>query len=1563
MQATHRFIFRFRLSLTLGLALAVSAPSIGAEPLTQLEQAVLKHSLYRDADVVRRFQRGVAAQEQGELLRALSLYQSILAGTSDSIFWDVEPASGAGATVDPLAASRRSFRSVRQEVRRRLEELIEADPALYERTQEREAEFLLNEARETGNQATLEEVVRRFFETRAGFRAVEQLATQCLDQNSPEQAARLLQRLVGSRVHRKRISRSVIVKAGCSLQLCGQHEAAQQLLQQAQQSGVAAAELAGAEEAIAAATAAFQPKTRSFESRTPYGDVTHNGSGDGTVPWLKPVWSQSYAEHDPFEALVAWERDRVSDELKEIGTVSASLIVSGQLIFRDFDGIRSVDPHSGKLLWRFDNSMSVPRIGRAIETAFYAREDDRVAELAWSGNAMLGQLTSDGERVFGVDLLSFSAADFDSDVAPRSQRDVEAHNQLVALDVPAVAAGPTPASPRAPRIAWRIGGSRGPSPADPLAGHLFLGPPLPVGGVVFAVTESQRELCLVKLEAATGRVMWIQRFGLVEQSVFDDEQTHRAMASYLPAFSDGLVICPTGSGLVVAVDALFGEIAWAAHCGEFATAGLRGSSTTISKRPYGSPGFPSPPTIHGDAVVYLPKVSNQVHCLSLSTGSRVWRAPRLDALYVGSVTDQGVLVIGENRMRLLSLVDGHEIWSTAMPVPSGRGTRSGDTFMLPMKSGSVAVVDLATGAILSQADQLENSLRRTADSGGLPDADEMDLAEFGLASLHVRSSLRPGNLLLHDGLVISTGPRYVTAFRQAESLMQELYTKVATTNDVEAQVLTAQLELSTGRIDAAEKRLTELLKQGDISQHEAARKLLYRLLISQLNDPPKALTDSQRAHLLNTMESLAKSPDEKWLAFVESTRLAVDLKNWNQAWPAVNRMATSDFSTFIQAGTGSQTVVRTDVWGQSLAARIKAIRPDFGQEAPVDLDAFREVRNGSTASLRTFLRLQQGPKLAGRVRNRLADRLIEEGSYQEAELLLIENRSRSMGESRAVAGLLLISLWDQLGLHGEAGIALAEFAQEYSDVSLPTIHEDRLTSLTKRDGVRAALDLRDSALLDGRAMIDSFGKSSLTRGVFEDRQPLPWRVDRVAVRKFSLDSTRPELGSTWTSGRVLNIGKRCGFDLLRRGNLNSTDWLLVDRFGGNERGSIEMPGRTSLPVPSQYRMIGHLMPVGSPAEMMGVSLLETNGHSPLWKHRFPRIPSDKLIEAGPATPSVCVFQTRKHLIGIHPGTGRVLWRKSDLEPDCGLYVEKEAGLFGDDEILILFHADQKSWTKLSTRTGETLGTGELDIDFRSPLKYVFGRKLLHIQVVRGNGDDTRKRLRIWDPKTNEFDFDEPIDGRYFATRTPDDRLFAILNFEVHRDKDDRSVTESHLRVFQMPDARLVSDVKLTPEQTEGISSLRIFADDDTLFINTQRTVNTMAQVKYHYLASDSTLPAIPVQQGTLIALDRATGRELWSRHCLSRTFLELEQTNLPFLISLSRVRPRNRTNIHGIELEAVDRRTGEILGSHLQLIPDRFVHTRMDREEGVLQLFGLTSRVDIDFSRKTQRILVEQEPL
>lgn len=1535
----------FLLSLTVLVSASVGEAQQGTSPA---DIAILRHSLYRDPDIVRLYQRAVAAEEDGALLEAMTIYQNILASGSDSVLWSTESVPGSA----PLATAQSRFRSVRGEVRKRLETLSEEEPGLYEQSQEPQAAILLKEARKSGSQAALEEVVRRFFETRAGFRAVEQLATQRLDQNSPEEAARLFSQLLKSRVHRKRINRRIIRKACCALSLCQQPDAARQLLQESLQFGLPAAALPRIEQAVAVATAAFQQSARESRWATPYGDSAHNGSTTGTVPWLNPLWSQELSWKKPFEALASWERRQVADELQLVGTVVSPLIVNGQLIVRDYEGVRSVDPRTGALNWRYDSRLSAPRFGEALRAAQYTQSDDGIASFAWYGNTMLGQLTSDGERVFAVDMLSFATES--------GSHDIEARNRLVALKVPATDPDATfRAAAVDPEVVWQAGGFDD-SSSSPLSGHLFLGPPLPRGGVLFAVTESRRELNLVKLDAATGRVVWIQRYGLVERPLFDKSESYRAMSAALPAFSDGIVVCQTGTGLVVGIDALFGEIVWATHCGDLVRSPFRGSSTTLSKRRHGFAGTSTPPVIFQQCVVLLPAVSSQIHCIDLATGIRNWSVPRGDTVYVGCVTDHGVLVVEKNAIRLLALETGQELWKQPIGISSGRGVRTGDRFMLPLKSGAVTVIDLATGDTKAQADRLHEMDLVTTTGNLLSDPDQLDLREFGLASQHLQSTLRPGNLLLHEGLVISTGPRHITVFGQAEALTRELYSKNAAASEIETQVLTAQLELSTGRVEMAEKRLTKLLSRGDIGRLSKARRVLQELLFRQLQGERSQLTREQRLHMIEALEKLAMSPDEQQRVFVERTRFDVERENWEQAIPAARRLAIADTASFVNLSTDSRTAIRTDVWGQSVLA---SASHDSHWKVLQERDVALLDADPSTQSLRNFLRLYPATDHSCRVRNRLADRLIREGQFQEAELLLLENRNRAAGESRAVSELLLVSLWSQLGLHGEAGIALADFHQKYAETPLPSIVRDQLMTLTDRLSLRAGSATASSRRPDGRMMLETFEASSPTRGVFESLQPLPWTVSRVVVRKFSLTDTRPDLGAIWTSGRLLNTGKRSGFDLLRRGTVNRTDWLMVDRFGGADRGHIAMPGRTSLPVSTQYRMVGHFMPVGSPAQLNGISLLEHQDHSPLWELRFPRVTSHELVEAGPATPSVCVFQTKKHLIGVHPATGRVLWRKSDLDLSSGIYVDKEAGLFGDDELLVMFHADQKSWTKLSAETGQVLETGTLDVEFRY-LRYVFGRKLFH--VMKNRPDQTDKRIRIWDPKTNSFDFDEQIDGRFYVSRTTDNSLLALLKpvrINTRGEKDDQGLVHGRLRVFEMPDVNVTADVWLTPDQMEGVSALRVFADDETLFINTQRTVNLAAQKKYHYLATDSTLPADHVQQGSLIAIDRGSGQILWSQHCRQRTFLRLDRTRLPFLVSLSRVRPRNRTNIHGIELEAIDRRTGEILGNHPQLIPDRFVHTRMNRESGVLQLFGLTSRVDLDFSRKTQQILLEQEPL
>ncbi|MFP6762655.1 MAG: hypothetical protein VB858_03525, partial [Planctomycetaceae bacterium] len=178
--------------LTLAAALSVVQSAVGplsAQPVTgpDLEQAVLRHSLYRDPELERLFHRANAARAKGDIYEALEIYQKILAGKSDAVLWVTQREIDSPSDRQALSGSSMRLRSIRREVRLRLEELIKTAPELYERTHEQQAQLLLKEAKQASSQALLEEVDRRFFETRAGFDTLELLATRCLDRNSPEQ--------------------------------------------------------------------------------------------------------------------------------------------------------------------------------------------------------------------------------------------------------------------------------------------------------------------------------------------------------------------------------------------------------------------------------------------------------------------------------------------------------------------------------------------------------------------------------------------------------------------------------------------------------------------------------------------------------------------------------------------------------------------------------------------------------------------------------------------------------------------------------------------------------------------------------------------------------------------------------------------------------------------------------------------------------------------------------------------------------------------------------------------------------------------------------------------------------------------------------------------------------------------------------------------------------------------------------------------------------------------------------------------------------------------------------
>lgn len=1527
----------------------------------RVRRAALNHVAFQDRNSKILLVEARVNLEQGELQPALDRMQELLGDPRDILRTNSDTYRG---PVDSLFWENNQLKSVRRETLRLFESLTQAQLAEYEATYGPPAQDALDRALQSGRVTVLQEVMRRCEPTRAGTRAAELVATRLFDRGCIVEAARIWRRLLHASVHRRYVNPKIGISAAAALIQAGRQDEAAELLKYVEDEFNTMPRIGEARVTVSVLQRVLSPRSgtgstdRLDQWATPFGSVDHNATAIGSTPYLKPVWSRPLHTGQPSALLEDWESELVDEELAEVGAAAWPIVVRGNVVVRDLGGIRSCDSRTGRELWRFDSTLSVPKFVDKIRQIGYGSVSKTPIELSWTANSTLGMVSSDGERVFAVDWLEFrnESVNFETPGAQSRTKQlklVRASNRLVCLESPDVL--PEKGQP-AIRVkpSWSVGALPNASGGGVLNGHLFVGPPLPFEESVFIVTELSvnKELHLAKLDATTGQLQWVQPLGIVEQPMFAANQYYRQTPTCIPAISEGLVVCPTASGFIVAVDSMTGELAWLNHYAEVNVTS-RGFGGSRFRTPYGFSGFPDPPHIHEGQIVVLPRISKEVLCLDLRTGEKIWGVSREEDHYVATIAAGIVAVVGKTGMRGLSLQNGRQVWATPLGLPSGRGTRIGNRYLLPLKDGGVATIDLESGNRVAESvvpsilDRrfMQDSARSTL---AVQSGRDRRLARFGMSDLQIPAEVRPGNLLLHDGLVMSVGPRHLTAFPQSESLLDELKKDADQGRSVD-EYLVAGLELTLGLNESAERRLARLIKDEEYSDRERARWLLREMLIGRLGNSGEQLSADARRAMIDQLDSISRKPFEREQVLVEKAQWAVRNGKWAEAAPFAREVADLGLASFTPLAQSGQAVTSTEAWSRKLLRDVAQSGDDSGREwlrrqAAADLK--RAVKADSIEGLRRFVELYAELPESSRVRNRLADRLIHAAQYQEAELQLLRNLRSESTQSRAVAEALLISLLTKAALHAEAGRKLEEFSSRYSGVNLSPAVEDRLTTLS------AVLTSTGRFFTQAQPTVEDFvasiDRNLETWAVYRSLIPMAWDVRRVAIRKQTFGTTNPVVGEVWRDSprRVSNID-RSGFHILRRGTTISGQWQLIDRYSGVHRGTIHLPGRVSQPAVSDYRFVGHFMPVGTPAGMAGVSLLEFGSERPLWELDFPPLQSSRaLIESGPATPEIVVFQTRKHLIGIDPANGRVQWRRSDLDLSSGIFVDKEAGLFGDERILVMFHADQTSYTTLDPLSGELIGEGKLDIDFRY-LHRIYGRKLFHVTKVDRSQS---KRIRVWDPLKTEFDLDIPVVGRFYHAPTVDNEL-VILD------------SRGRLRGYQMPEMKSLCDIDLGDHEMRSVTAVRVFSDDQNLYVNLQRPGITSQTREYHYVVSDSAIPVINAHQGWLYAIRKSDGRLLWKRGTVQKSFLHLDSCRLPFLVGMSRVRLRDSTSLQTVDIEILDRNTGELIGHSRNIPPDRFVHSRINLEKGILELHGLSSRIDLDFSRRSQRILLEHEPL
>lgn len=449
------------------------------------------------------------------------------------------------------------------------------------------------------------------------------------------------------------------------------------------------------------------------------------------------------------------EEYQVEDQLLMPG--SHPLVVNNTAIVRTPFHLEAYDLHSGELRWR--SLLSERALAAALRPLSISDVDEELIlqrrgaareyleELLFRDQSS-GLMSSDGQRVYAVQQPPYLSQEAQVSVMFGGvEAAISMTNHLAAYDV------------EGGRLEWEIGGARRETP-QLLAGVYFLGPPLCLDDHLYILGEIGGELRLFQLTAGDQpRLVWTQ---VIAAPNFPLQFTDlRRLSSLTPAAADHLLICPTSSGLVVAVDLLQRRLVWgyeypslesrlATNVRQIAIMRMQNQMLPGDLDERQTRWLDSAPTVADGHVLLTPRDSMEIHCLDLLTGTLKWKQPRNRRLYVAGVFNGRVVLVGREQVEALDVATGEPAWQQPLPIvePAGRGLALEGQYLLPLSSGEIVGINYQTGKV-----QFKSRLGH---------------------------GVRPGNLAAGSGSLVTQNLSTLTAFRSLEQIQKTITSKTAT---------------------------------------------------------------------------------------------------------------------------------------------------------------------------------------------------------------------------------------------------------------------------------------------------------------------------------------------------------------------------------------------------------------------------------------------------------------------------------------------------------------------------------------------------------------------------------------------------------------------------------------------------------------------------------------------------------------------------------------------------------------------------------------------------------------
>ncbi len=1115
----------------------------------------------------------------------------------------------------------------------------------------------LEAALEAGDQNGVAQVVRQFYHTSAGYEAALVLAQMEADQGHRLAAIQLYQELVDTPRAATRFEPQLSVMAAINQLAAGRREESAATLRtlferrpslEVVLSGEASPAPSPTGDLIAWLTQVVgEPsQARSVETDwlTSRGDATRIARAAGGPPHLRARWQARVVNDPTVEAYLTGRRDDYAERGIVVTPGARPIGVGRVVVMRTPENVVAVDWQTGKRVWetRGNNELTVDDssdLRQRIEQQQWMEQGNPLEERMWD-DALANSLASDGERVFVLRGISVAQEQrvMGWQVAPgfggiRGEIS-ETTNQLAAYDLATQG-----------KLVWELDGSRA---SGSLEGAFFLGAPLAIDNTLYVMAEIRSAVYLVALDPATGDVRWQQQLVGLELGIALDPLRRRAGAT--PSYDGGILVCPSGASAVIGIDVVKREFAWVYRYPR------QPQSPAEARNLWQQTGQPlvarandrwlDNTAIIADGRVFLtPIESAELHCLDLQTGKLAWKQRQGDALFIGSIEGGNLLLIGAEKVQAVQVADGMPAWEqefVSLPagtLPAGHGYLSGGHYYLPLTSGEIAEIDVATGRLATVA--------------------------------AAQAELALGNLICYRGSILSQSPLMLDKFEQLDALKQRAESTLAKNPD-DATALRELAELKRADGDTSEalallKRAVELAPQDPL-----AEEMLAELLLEAL-----AADYATYRGDLPLLSRLVRDPQQKIELMRIEARGLEQLGQTMEAWDAYLRLV--DFTTEEPAylAIDEEYRARSDRW---IAGRLADLWSEASGGERAEISARLESRRPPTANPRTaadlrhyLAHLGQLPG-ADEVRHALARFLVERSRAPEAEIELLQMSASPDREIRAAAAELMKKLAAQFSRDEATDDSRQPWPRGEVEAELIPVSTEPAERAKRVQAERQA----PHRLV--RIEQDAWpNASSVEWLVATDCSELVGR-DASGHDVFHLPVDQNDLARQYRDSNLVHAARLGRFLYVAIGG----QLMAVDSRHGSRGFQGELLWRTdSLGRYSADALRGGRRTVS----VAGRTTRRPVYHAWSGRKRIAGAVGPGVCSLGPATPRGVVFQEYDELKCVDPLSGEVLWTRFDIPAGCEL--------FGDDELVFAADVNGRIAHVVRVLDGRLLGTREL----------------------------------------------------------------------------------------------------------------------------------------------------------------------------------------------------------------------------------------------------------------------------